>query len=291
MARLFTFGCSLTQFFYPTWADLLIWHFGDKLEKSENWGKSGAGNQYIFTRIFEADSIYNFTKDDIIIVQWTSMLRDDRWIEGTGWHNAGNLYHGQLKHEPMTLNNFDYRDQYQWADQVHCVMRDCAMIASIEIFLKQKGCKYIKFAYADHYNNLTDKNSKLDYTEPLTPSSVNGVLNQYKNYLTSDAPAIMDWNGYNPKDPEKYVDSRPMTLANMEDTLEEARAEMHPLPFEYLKYLEEYILPLLGETELNEKAIKLAEHYQTKITENYLPVLSKLGWIELNTDKIGWSDD
>ena len=190
-----------------------------------------------------------------------------------------------------TLNNFDYRDQYQWADQVHCVMRDCAMIASIEIFLKQKGCKYIKFAYADHYNNLTDKNSKLDYTEPLTPNSVNGVLNQYKNYLTSDAPAIMDWNGYNPKDPEKYVDSRPMTLANMEDTLEEARAEMHPLPFEYLKYLEEYILPLLGETELNEKAIELAEHYQTKITENYLPVLSKLGWIELNTDKIGWSDD
>ena len=172
MRRLFTFGCSLTQFFYPTWADLLIWHLGESTDTSENWGKSGAGNQFIFTRLMEADSIFNFTKDDLIVIQWTSMYRDDRWIEGTGWHNAGNLFHGQLKHEPMTLNNFDYTDQYQWADQVHCVMRDCAIIKATEVFLKDKGCTYIKFQFADYYNDLSDKNSKLDYTKAIAISKV-----------------------------------------------------------------------------------------------------------------------
>jgi hypothetical protein len=291
MRRLFTFGCSLTQFFYPTWADLLIWQLGESTDISENWGKSGAGNQFIFTRLMEADSIYNFTKDDLIVIQWTSMYRDDRWIEGTGWHNAGNLYHGQLKHEPMTLNNFDYTDQYQWADQVHCVMRDCAIIKATETFLKNKGCTYLKFQFADYYNDLSDKDSKLDYTKALTPNSINGILNEYKEYLQTDIPAIMDWNGYDPKNPKKYVNGRPMCLANMGDRLDEARAEMHPLPFEYADYVEKFILPKIGMEKLNPKAIELAEHYQTKLTEQNLPVLSKLGWIELNADKIGWSDD
>jgi hypothetical protein len=291
MRRLFTFGCSLTQFFYPTWADLLTWHLGKDIVMAENWGKSGAGNQFIFTRLMEADSIFNFTKEDIIIIQWTSMFRDDRWIEGNGWHNAGNLFHGQLKNEPMTLNNFDYKDQYQWADQVHCVMRDCAIIKATKIFLENKGCTYLNFQFADFYNDLSDKDSKLDYSKPLTPASINGILNQYKEFLSTDLQPIMDWNGYDPKNPKKYADGRPICLANMGDRLDEARAEMHPLPFEYADYLEKFILPKLGYKKLNQKAIELAEHYQAKLTEQNLPILSKLGWIELNTDKIGWSDD
>lgn len=289
--RLFTFGCSITQFFYPTWADLLIWHFGDKMELSENWGKSGAGNQYIFTRIWEADSIYNFNKDDIVIVQWSAMFRDDRFILNHGWHVAGNLYHGQLKHEPLELNNYKYSSQYQWADPIHCVMRDCAMIASIKTMLKERGCKAIYFNFGDFYDTKSNKDSALNFKDSLTEKSVNSILNQYQNFIETDLPPIMEWNGYSNENIKDYMESRPLTLANVGDDLSEARPEMHPLPFEYALYLEEFILPLLGETSLNDNAVKLAEHYQEKLLTQRLPVLSKLGWVEQNTEKVGWSDD
>jgi hypothetical protein len=47
--RLFTFGCSFTQYIWPTWADILAREF----EYYENWGSSGAGNQYIFHSLVE----------------------------------------------------------------------------------------------------------------------------------------------------------------------------------------------------------------------------------------------
>lgn len=35
MTRLFTFGCSFTKFFWPTWADIL----GQEFDYYENWGR------------------------------------------------------------------------------------------------------------------------------------------------------------------------------------------------------------------------------------------------------------
>jgi len=267
--RLFTFGCSITQFFYPTWADLLIEHFG----YGENWGRTGAGNQYIFTRIWEADRLNHFNENDIVIVQWSSMFRDDRYIEGHGWHLAGNIFHGQLIDEPLELNNFRYKSQYQWADQTHMVMRDCAMIASIRTMLEQRGCKTVFFNFAD----VNTEHKK-----------INEILNYYKEYLETDAPGIMDWNGYNNKD---YVNSRPMILNDPSDNISNIRPEMHPLPFEHADYLEKFILPKLDESQLLSSAVKLAEEYQTKLTECQPAVLSALGWTEQNTEKLGWSDD
>lgn len=289
--RLFTFGCSITQFFYPTWADLLIAHYGDRAEIAENWGKSGAGNQYIFTRIWEADSIYNFNKDDIVVVQWSAMYRDDRWIQGNAWHCAGNLYHGQLKDSPMELNNYKYSSQWQWADPVHCVMRDCAMIASIRTLLETRGCKTVYFSFGDFYNQKSAEDSALDYTKPLDDTSVNAILNQYKEYIATDAMPIMPWNGLTDEHFEAYARSRPVSVPNPGDTVEEIRPELHPLPFEYAKYLEEQILPLLGESQLSKEAIELAELFQTRIETVTPTVLSLLGWTDMNNDKIGWSDD
>ena len=37
MSRLFTFGCSFTNYAWPTWADFL----GLEFEHFENWGVSG----------------------------------------------------------------------------------------------------------------------------------------------------------------------------------------------------------------------------------------------------------
>jgi len=45
MSRLFTFGCSYTNYRWSTWADCLAPEF----DYFENWGQSGGGNHYILT--------------------------------------------------------------------------------------------------------------------------------------------------------------------------------------------------------------------------------------------------
>ena len=64
--RIFAFGCSLSQYFFPTWADILIHQYKNKGYQGENWAKSGAGNQYINTRLWEANTVHKFNKEDII---------------------------------------------------------------------------------------------------------------------------------------------------------------------------------------------------------------------------------
>ena len=77
--RIFAFGCSLTHYFFPTWADILIRQYENQGYHGENWGRSGAGNQYISTRLWEANTVHRFNKDDVILLQWTSMFRSDRY--------------------------------------------------------------------------------------------------------------------------------------------------------------------------------------------------------------------
>ena len=69
--RLFTFGCSFTSYLWPTWADIL----GLEFTSANNWGHSGLGNRAIAERVAEAHAHFNFTKDDVIIVQWTKIGR------------------------------------------------------------------------------------------------------------------------------------------------------------------------------------------------------------------------
>ena len=106
--RIFAFGCSLTQYFYPTWADILIHQYKSQGYEGSNWAKSGAGNMYINSRLWEANTIHKFTKDDVILLQWASMYREDRYHMGKGWWTPGNFSRYTVQSDnPFVLNNFN----------------------------------------------------------------------------------------------------------------------------------------------------------------------------------------
>ena len=58
--RLFTFGCSFTSYHWPTWANILAYDYDIPLY---NYGLNGAGNQFIFNMLMQADSFNNFTEN------------------------------------------------------------------------------------------------------------------------------------------------------------------------------------------------------------------------------------
>ena len=89
--RIFTFGCSFTQFFWPTWADIIEY---DMKLPTQNWGLCGLGNVGIAHRLLEADATHKFTDRDLIMVLWSTWPREDRLINGE-WQPAGNIFNNQ----------------------------------------------------------------------------------------------------------------------------------------------------------------------------------------------------
>ena len=125
MSKMFAFGCSFTGYKWPTWADIL----GCEYSYYENWGRSGAGNQYIFNCLIEAAT--HISKDDHVYIMWSTVVREDRWRDGK-WHTVGNIY-----------NQDTYDDGYvKYVDPTGNFIRDCYLIRAARLLLESIGCKY-----------------------------------------------------------------------------------------------------------------------------------------------------
>ena len=94
--RVITFGCSFTNYAWPTWADI-IGH--DQGVKFYNQGLAGSGNVSMFHKMVDWDLKHKFTEDDLILVCWSSWGREDRINGGPdNWARQGNIFNTQDKH-------------------------------------------------------------------------------------------------------------------------------------------------------------------------------------------------
>ena len=138
MKRLFTFGCSFTDYFYPTWANILAY---DLDIESKNFAQAGIGNVGIFHRIVEADLKFNFTEDDYIFVFWSSWSREDR-IKDFRWNTSGSI---------LRKNNeiYDLNFVKRYWDEVNDIVKNSTAIYSAS---KMYNITHQATAF-DFYNN------------------------------------------------------------------------------------------------------------------------------------------
>jgi hypothetical protein len=87
--RHFSFGCSFTNYYWPTWADVLQEEMPDA--GYVNTAKPGAGNSYILAKLSQAMRYYNIGEDDLVTIMWTTFYRQDSFKEGQ-WRTPGNIY-------------------------------------------------------------------------------------------------------------------------------------------------------------------------------------------------------
>ena len=115
--RFFTFGCSFTNYMWPTWADIVSKEMPDV--EFYNFGLSGGGNTLISYRVAEANNRYKFTDTDLVMVMFTTFCREDRWVTDRGWIAGGNIF-----------NNKYYPDSWvrEFADERGYLIRDAAVI-------------------------------------------------------------------------------------------------------------------------------------------------------------------
>ena len=148
MKRLFTFGCSYTSYSWPTWANMLEYDF----DTVENWALSGIGNRAIAERVAECNAKHHFNKDDVVIVQWSSHLRNDWWHQETmpertlGWKTYGSIfnYHNANLYDEKWLNTFFYEPAY--------FMHTLNNISLVQGFLENTGCTYYMTSIGDIRN-------------------------------------------------------------------------------------------------------------------------------------------
>ena len=155
MTRLFAFGCSFTNYRWSTWADALAPEF----DSFENWGQSGAGNEFIFNSVMEADQRQQFGAGDTVIVCWTTATREDRYVNER-WHTLGNMF-------DCPIYNKDYLTTH--VDERGLLIKTLAYIKAVKTLLENRQVQW-KFLSMDQVNSL---NIYQDVVDSIAPSYCN----------------------------------------------------------------------------------------------------------------------
>lgn len=198
--RFFAFGCSFTDYHWPTWADII----GKDIPFYENWGRISAGNQFIFNSFIECDAKYHFDQDDLVIIMWTSIEREDRY-HGNDWLLASHIERSKV-----------YGDQWvkKFGDDIRgFLIRDLASIKACQQILRSRQCDWANFSMSPiskmNQSKITIKNTtqlnelhqrylKLhtdlckgnDITEPYAHSP--DVLNLYKDVFYNIEDCVLN---------------------------------------------------------------------------------------------------
>jgi hypothetical protein len=179
MKRLFTFGCSFTKYHYPTWANFLSVDF----DYFENWGKSGIGNKAITERIVECHVKNKFTKDDTVIVQWSSHLRYDYSLLdflNNGWQINGGILN------PVALQNVYNNNWHEiFFDEQAYIMHSLNHIVMIDKFLKNTNCTYFMTSIGNFDKLGTDLINEVEHLSKNKPDSINKNYPQLSHYFNS----------------------------------------------------------------------------------------------------------
>lgn len=255
MSRLIALGCSHTRLGeYPTWADLLSNH--STFTEYQNWGLPGLGNRAIFNRLNEVILKKNITKDDTVVIMWSSPIREDRLFYGKSWAACGNIYSQHIYPKDWVEKYFDpFMGLMETVNYVH---------ASQNI-LDNIGCNWAMAWMSNPSGSNQDKNwaewpggwkkttaELCDPDNKLTtaidkinshPRMISGDIEEFKKYSA---------NKYNIPD-----------LLMHQNNEKEAIIDYHPNSLVGYYFLKEKMLPVLGITNFDQdnRIFNLAESW------------------------------
>ena len=224
MNRLFAFGCSFTNYRWSTWADILGTQYGEY----QNWGQAGAGNHYIFNSVMEADQRHQFGNGDTVIICWTNVMREDRYIKNR-WVTLGNIMSTPIFTKEFVTDAVCERGN---------LIRDLAFVKSVYDFLTAKPTVTWQFISMCPMLQL-DPWEKQECQD-------RDVVDVYQNILDAILPSFTKVLGHDYWNTDKHKRFQ----------YAEGGVDYHPTPKEHLKYLDT-VLP--GWVTKAETRVKIAQ--------------------------------
>ena len=209
MSRLYTFGCSFTNYTWNTWADII----GSEYEVFENWGLTGAGNQFVINSLTECMQRNKLDSDDTVMIMWSTPHRDDRYLNGR-WLAQGNVFN----------SNYPKEWQEKYCDPFGFLLRDFSYIACAKALLENLGVKYYMFQLTDftmeenfgtpfwgwlNLQNFFDKNTR-------AKNKLSKLYKPVLDVLLPDVFSVIYKNDWNSCKDRLHYDIKPLESAIQE---------------------------------------------------------------------------
>lgn len=208
--RFIVAGCSFTNYYWPTWADILYKEMPHATYY--NFARCGGGNFFIASRLTEANVKLNFTDTDLVMVMWTTLCREDRYLHGN-WNLSGNIFTQEIYPKEFVE---------KFADPEGYLVKDLSLIKMATDAMKLTKATFISLN-CQNYDEQQDK----DHHQQLK-NSTRQILNVYDSFIKKSLPTMYDlemnkkWEyGHT------YIDS-----------VHGAFQDYHPNPTRYSNYLE-----------------------------------------------------
>ena len=239
--RLFTFGCSFTDYKWATWANILAYELNCEFY---NFGRSGAGNYFITNQITQANNYFSFDKNDLVVVCWTNVSREDRYTEKQGWVTPGNIY---------SQNEYDAKFVKRWANDIHFALRDFALIDLTANYLDCTNFNFLSMC------NIVNQINQWEETSSEQQNLVYKISNLYNKNLSKIAPSFYDvlWQG--------NIDTK---WQRDWSTVHKNYSDGHPTPLEHLEYLQA-VLDYEFSNKTTDSIKKLQENWISYIQNCY----------------------
>lgn len=191
--RLFTFGCSLTAYSWPSWATLLS--SSSSFDEVYNWGFAGLGNRAISERVIECDIKNKFTENDTVIIQWSTHLRHDFFHQSgllfdkvPGWKTGGSIFSFENKelYNDKWLQTFFDEEAYLY----HTLNN----IYSTQVFLNHKNTNWYMTSIGDIRNLCEDFDVVNVYGEKSIFYKIKELFNNKEYPLYVKTPSFKAYN-------------------------------------------------------------------------------------------------
>lgn len=193
--RIFTFGCSFTEYVWPTWADMVL--YGNE---GINVGVRGVGNEAILYRLMEVERKYCLNENDTVIIIFTTPIRWDLIVsnnsEWAGFGQATTSSLSKYENELYTIDGLIFKSMYS--------------IKLIKEFLDKRSIKYVFGSvnnlyenYGNYFENF-ELSTEINALVDLVKNEVNLNLQDFHSYLYEQKywPVSKKWidiNDYHPR--------------------------------------------------------------------------------------------
>lgn len=252
--RLFVFGCSITAYSWPTWADLLSLEY----DEYQNWALAGLGNRAIMERVVECHANNKFTANDTVIVQWSSHLRNDFFHRHSlpnrapGWKTAGSIfnYYNVALYDQQWVDTFFFEPAY--------VMHTLNYISMTQNYLENLGVKWYMTSIGDLKKLGADLLEGNGYGETLLSANRADDATLWKEYPEMKIYYSLIWEKYQNQWIAPVV---PSAKQHPKEFFEFGREEddstffdFHPTPRQHSRWLQEELVPKLQLANIDKTA-------------------------------------
>lgn len=237
--RCFAFGCSYTEYIWPTFADLI----GCNFEEYYNFGRSGSDNTYALNRLIDTHSLYKLNpKTDLVLFGVTSFGRFTYWDRQVDWCAEGDYNFFPAPNDPKQ-NRYLENNNYS---PVWSVYRSVNAIKNFKFLLSAMKIPHIIY--------------------PALDNAYFCVNEMYRN----DRPMFDEWSIEEVENITKYynwdlsIDEFTTQINNGPDVtfiIKNKFKEMHPKTSTHYKYLQ-----------------KFTPEFDTDITRSIVPIFDHPRW-------------